>query len=83
MRDEALFGLWLRRRRKSLGLTRSDLADRAGCSTATVRKIEAEERRPSLELGAKFAEILDIPSDERRAVARTRRGGRLTQKVWR
>jgi transcriptional regulator with XRE-family HTH domain len=45
MQETYSFGNWLRLKRKSLDLTREGLADRVGCSAATIRKIEAEERR--------------------------------------
>ena len=47
MRLHGSFGLWLKQRRKSLDLTQADLADQVGCSTTTIRKIEADQRRPS------------------------------------
>jgi len=68
------FGHWLRRRRKALDLTREGLADRVGCSAATIRKIEAEERRPSGQIAALLAEIFSIPADEREAFIRFARG---------
>src|SRR5262245_15041281 len=54
MESDTSFGLWLRRRRKALDLTQDALAARVGCSVATIRKIEADERRPSHQI----AEIL-------------------------
>jgi transcriptional regulator with XRE-family HTH domain len=41
------FGGWLKERRKKLDLTQAELANCAGCTAATIRKIEADERRPS------------------------------------
>jgi len=41
------FGDWLRQRRRELDLTRPELARQVGCSAITLRKLEAEERRPS------------------------------------
>src|SRR5438132_696342 len=38
------FGVWLRRRRETLDLTRAQLARQVACSAATLRKLEAEER---------------------------------------
>lgn len=54
------FGEWLRRRRQSLRLTRRELADRAGCSVSTLRKIEDDERRPSSSVAESLARALDI-----------------------
>lgn len=75
MDDEALFGRWLQRRRRSMGLTQEGLADLIGCSSATIRKIEAEERRPSVRVARKLAQSLEIPVEERDAFLRFARGG--------
>src|SRR5262249_9426723 len=68
------FGTWLRLKRKALDLTREALAERVGCSAATIRKIEAEERRPSAQIAERLAGIANIPLDERRAFLRFARG---------
>ena len=41
------FGNWVKHRRKALDLTQLELAQRVGCSLATIVKIESDERRPS------------------------------------
>jgi tetratricopeptide (TPR) repeat protein len=61
------FGYWLRRRRKALDLTQDALAQKVFCSQAAIKKIEAEERRPSRELAQRLAEHLAIPAQERAA----------------
>ncbi len=61
------FGYWLRRRRKALDLTQDALAKKVSCSQAAIKKIEAEERRPSRELAQRLAEHLAIPAQERAA----------------
>ena len=61
------FGYWLRRRRKALDLTQEALAQRICCSGFTVRKIEADERRPSRRLAERLATALAIPEEELRA----------------
>src|SRR5260370_11293319 len=68
------FGNWLRLKRKALDLTREGLADRVGCSAATIRKLEAEERRPSAQIVERLAEIFNIPPDEHTAFLRFARG---------
>lgn len=68
------FGTWLRLKRKSLDLTREALADRVGCSAATIRKLEAEERRPSAQIAERLADIFEIPSHERSSFLRFARG---------
>jgi tetratricopeptide (TPR) repeat protein/transcriptional regulator with XRE-family HTH domain len=60
------FGYWLRRRRKALDLTQEALAQRVSCSGFSIRKIEADERRPSRQLAERLATSLEIPADERR-----------------
>lgn len=59
------FGYWLRRRRKALDLTQGALAQKVSCSQAAIKKIEAEERRPSKGLAQRLAEQLAIPAQER------------------
>ncbi|MBL8056753.1 MAG: tetratricopeptide repeat protein [Anaerolineales bacterium] len=68
------FGEWVRRRRKALDLTQAALAERAHCSKAAIVKIEAGERRPSRELAALLAEVLQVPPAERAAFTRAARG---------
>ena len=60
------FGYWLRRRRKALDLTQEALAQRVCCSGFTIRKIEADERRPSRRLAERLATSLAVPEEERR-----------------
>jgi predicted ATPase/transcriptional regulator with XRE-family HTH domain len=64
------FGQWLKLRRKALDLTREDLAQQVGCAAITLKKIEADERRPSRQIAELFAEHLNIPPDERPAFVR-------------
>jgi predicted ATPase/DNA-binding XRE family transcriptional regulator len=71
---EVSFGEWLRRQRKARGLTQDQLALRISCSTSALKKIEAEERRPSTQLVRQLAEIFEIPQDERIAFLRFARG---------
>ncbi|MFN3333416.1 MAG: ATP-binding protein, partial [Caldilinea sp.] len=58
------FGYWVRRRRKSLDLTQEELAQRVGCALVTLRKIEADERRPSLQMAERLAHGLALPPSE-------------------
>ena len=59
------FGYWLRRRRKALDLTQEALAQQVCCSGFTIRKIEADERRPSRRLAERLATSLAVPEEER------------------
>jgi len=54
------FGSWLSQRRKSMGLSQAKLALRANCAYETIRKIEAGERRPSVDLTTALAKALEI-----------------------
>ena len=65
MNDNITFGLWLKRSRQVLRLTQHDLAQQIGCSTVTIRKIEADERRPSTQVAELLANVLAIPAAER------------------
>ncbi|MGB3061579.1 MAG: helix-turn-helix transcriptional regulator, partial [Anaerolineae bacterium] len=61
------FGQWLKQRRKALGLTQKDLAQRAGCAEVTLRKIEAGDSHPSATLAASLARAVgaadaDLPA---------------------
>jgi predicted ATPase/transcriptional regulator with XRE-family HTH domain len=60
------FGYWLRRYRKAHDFTQLQLADLAGCSRAMLRKIELDERRPSLILAERLANVLGLAEDERK-----------------
>ena len=74
MLDQHSFGDWLKRKRKALDLTREGLADLVGCSAATIRKLEAEERRPSAQMVDRLADIFNIPPDEQTRFLRFARG---------
>jgi transcriptional regulator with XRE-family HTH domain len=68
------FGEWVRRRRKALDLTQAQLGQRAGCSAAAIRKIEAEERRPSAQLAELLARALQVSGAEREPFLAAARG---------
>src|SRR5690242_16524126 len=59
------FGQWLRDRRKARDLTQEELSERAGCSTAMIRKLEAGRARPSRQLAELLAAALALAPDER------------------
>jgi predicted ATPase/transcriptional regulator with XRE-family HTH domain len=58
-------GYWVRRQRRALDLTQRVLADCVGCSVATIKKIEADERRPSVVMAERLALCLQISEDQR------------------
>jgi predicted ATPase/DNA-binding XRE family transcriptional regulator len=70
---EISFGRWLQRRRKALDLTQEALAQRVGCAAETLRKIEADVRRPSRQIAERLAEELEIPEAERAAFIKAAR----------
>jgi predicted ATPase/transcriptional regulator with XRE-family HTH domain len=71
---EVTFGEWLKRRRRALSLTQAELAQQVGCSTIALRKIEAEERRPSEQIVERLAEVFNIVPAERQSFLRYARG---------
>jgi len=60
-------GAWIKRRRKALDLTQDELATRVSCSVETIKKIEADARRPSRQIAERLADQLGLASDERLA----------------
>jgi transcriptional regulator with XRE-family HTH domain len=85
MEYEPLFGSWLRKRRKSLDLTQKALARAVGCSPATIRKIEAEQRRPSRATAARLAQAVGVEEADQRAAClrRCRRSYSSRTDPWR
>ncbi len=75
MQDFQAFAPWLKRRRKALDLTREALAGLAHCSVSTVRRLEANDLRPSKQLAESLAEALQIPPDQHEAFVQFARGG--------
>ena len=61
---ETSFGTWVKRRRKTLDLTREELARQVGCSTSLIFKIESDERRPSRQMADLLARHLEIAQDQ-------------------
>jgi predicted ATPase/transcriptional regulator with XRE-family HTH domain len=75
MQQTASFGQWLKTRRQELDLTQERLAEEAGCSVDTVRKIEAGRRRPSRQIADIFASRLNVAPEVRTAFIEWARGG--------
>ena len=78
------FGEWVKQRRQDLRLTQIELADLVGCSLATIRKIEADIRRPSRQMAELMAERLKLPQEDWPAFVRFARAS-LTEEAddWR
>ena len=64
------FGEWLKRRRMSLGLTQKELARQVGYAPVTLRKVEADELRPSAQMARKLAEALALPAENQEQFVR-------------
>jgi WD40 repeat protein/serine/threonine protein kinase/DNA-binding XRE family transcriptional regulator len=76
MSNEYSFGMIAKNRRRELGLTQDELARRVGCAPITLRKIEADDLRPSVQIAERLAMALNVPLEERSAfvkLARTER----------
>lgn len=69
------FGSWLKQRRRSLGLTREALARRVNYSPVAIKKVEADERRPSETMSLMLAKALDVPSERVDAFVKFARSG--------
>jgi transcriptional regulator with XRE-family HTH domain len=80
--DDALsFGRWLRRRRKGLDLTQAQLAVLVGYAEVTLRKIEADELRPSKPMAETLATHLEISPADRAAFVRFARDDRRADRL--
>ncbi|MBK8906158.1 MAG: protein kinase [Anaerolineaceae bacterium] len=73
MKQTPSFGEILRERRSLLGLTQAELARRAGCAPITVRKMEGDGLRPSVQLAELLALALQIPEGEQTSFVRLAR----------
>jgi predicted ATPase/transcriptional regulator with XRE-family HTH domain len=73
MSGDVSFGRWLSARRHLLDLTQEALARQVGCAVVTIRKLEADERRPSRQLAERLAVCLALPSEEWAAFVRLAR----------
>ncbi len=58
------FGRWLRELRRARDLTQDELARQVGCALITIKKIEADDRRPSRQIAERMLRVLTIPPDE-------------------
>src|SRR3712207_9398547 len=73
MNELTSFGAWLKRRRKALDLTQDDLAQRVGVAIGTVRKWEADERRPSRDVVERLVDVLQVAPDDRASFSKLAR----------
>ncbi|MFL5804472.1 MAG: ATP-binding protein [Roseiflexaceae bacterium] len=64
------FSHWLKQQRRSLDLTQDELAERIGCSSDLIRKIEAGTRRPSRYIAEQLAHSLEVAPENRELFVR-------------
>ena len=76
MSNEESFSRFVRERRRALDLTQEELARRVGCAAITIRKIEADDLRPSVQVAERLAMALAIPLDDRAGFVRRARAAR-------
>jgi len=81
MSAEGSFGQLVRARRRDIGLTQEELAHRVGCAPITLRKIEHDDLRPSLQIAERLAMALGIPEEERADFVRLGRAERAPEPV--
>lgn len=74
------FGAWLKTRRRACDVTQKELARAVGCAEITIRKIQADQLRPSKNLARVLLEKLDARPDERDALMAL---ARRKQRAWR
>jgi len=72
---EASFGAWLKHQRGAKGWTQKQLAQQINCSLSLLRKMEAEERRPSTQILERLSELFNIPKSELKSFLSFARGG--------
>jgi predicted ATPase/transcriptional regulator with XRE-family HTH domain len=74
MNNDASFGCWLKERRVALDFTQAELAQQIGCAEVTLRKLEANVRRPSKQMAVRLAEVLNVGSSDQLDFVRFARG---------
>ena len=70
---EQSFGQLVKMHRRELYLTQDELAHRVGCASVTLRKIEYDDLRPSVQISERLAMALNIPLEARAAFIRQAR----------
>lgn len=75
MAEPLSFGEWLRHRRRELDLTQAELGHRVGCARITIRKIEADQMRPSRQLAEAIMNAMGVPTSERESFIHFARNG--------
>ena len=73
MEDAITFGQWVKQRRNALSLTQVELGRLVSCSVAMIKKIEADQRRPSVRVTRLLVRFLKIVPKERSVFMRLAR----------
>ena len=81
MTETKSFGEWLRHRRRELDLTQGELARKVGCAPITIRKIEADQMRPSKQLAELLMGQVGVASNERESFMQFARGGESAKSI--
>ncbi|MCL4298629.1 MAG: protein kinase [Anaerolineae bacterium] len=76
MNQEITFGQAVKERRELLGLTQAELGRRVGCAAITIRRIEADSLRPSVQIAENLAAALGIAEADYLAFVRLARANR-------
>ena len=64
MDQTSSFGGYVRQRRREMDLTQEELARRVGCAAITLRKIEADDLRASVQIAERLRMALAIPLEQ-------------------
>jgi predicted ATPase/DNA-binding XRE family transcriptional regulator len=67
------FGQKVQHYRNALDLTQAALARHVGCSASTIKKIEGDQRRPSVSTARRLADAFQLAGDDRTAFLRAAR----------
>jgi WD40 repeat protein/serine/threonine protein kinase/DNA-binding XRE family transcriptional regulator len=81
MNEDVTFGQVVKERRSDIGLTQTELARRVGCAAITIRKIEADDLRPSVQMAELIALALNVPEAEQLAFVRLARAARAPSPI--
>ncbi|MEZ4862022.1 MAG: tetratricopeptide repeat protein [Caldilineaceae bacterium] len=79
--EQLTFGRWLKLRRRGQGLTQAQLGQQVGYAGETIRKVEADELRPSRQMAEKLAAALGVAPAEHAAFIRFARDEAQLQAV--
>ena len=74
MSEIVSFGEWVQKRRNQLRYSRTGLAQLVSCSPETIKKIERDQRRPSVQIAELLATYLQVPKPEQEGFIKWARG---------